>query len=143
MSTKKANETSASIRKDMRFDKKLMARIDEARGDVSFSAWVRRAVLMRLDGEIPVQPRQTQECPAKSAQKETGKNVHVRTHNAERAEKTRQALFGLVEQLSPEERQAILKARYPKSECRKAIGEAVSKDSMAKYWDEVQALLSK
>ena len=36
----------------------------------------------------------------------------------------------------------IINARYPKSECRKAIGEVVSKDSIAKYWDEIEITLN-
>lgn len=48
---KRANETATSVRKDMRIDKELLAQIDKTRGDVTFSAWVKRAILMRLDAE--------------------------------------------------------------------------------------------
>ncbi|MCD9531933.1 hypothetical protein GLP09_17640, partial [Photobacterium carnosum] len=47
---KKANETATSVRKDMRIDKDLLAKIDAVRGDVPFAAWVKRSIKMRLDG---------------------------------------------------------------------------------------------
>ena len=51
MSNKKANENNISVRKDMRVEKELLAIIDSVRGDVSYSAWVRRACVQRLTSE--------------------------------------------------------------------------------------------
>lgn len=51
MSIKKANENNQSVRKDMRVEKELLSMIDSVRGDVPFSAWVKRAAIMRLENE--------------------------------------------------------------------------------------------
>jgi len=51
MSIKKANENNQSVRKDMRIEKELLSMIDSVRGDVPFSAWVKRAAIMRLENE--------------------------------------------------------------------------------------------
>ena len=51
MSIRKANENNKSVRKDMRIEKELLARVDAARGDTPWAAWVKRAVLMRLEQE--------------------------------------------------------------------------------------------
>lgn len=141
---KKANETTTSVRKDMRIDKELLAKIDDVRGDVPFAAWVKRAIKMRLEGleqiakveSVPVNTR------ADVKNNITAKTVLVRTQNELRAEKTRQLLFSAINSLSQTEKVEILNARYPKSKCRKAIGEVVSKDSIAKYWDDILSYLT-
>ena len=51
MSIRKANENNQSVRKDMRIEKELLSMIDSVRGDVPFSAWVKRAAIMRLENE--------------------------------------------------------------------------------------------
>jgi hypothetical protein len=143
---KKANETTTSVRKDMRIDKELLAMIDTVRGDVPFAAWVKRAIKMRLDGlyikpveSVPVDISADKKSSKKS--KAPVKTVTVRTANELRAEKTRQLLFSSIRLLSRTEKAEIINARYPKNQCRKAIGEVVSKDSIAKYWSEIEIAL--
>lgn len=51
MSNRKANENNMSVRKDMRIEKELLAKIDSVRGDVPFAAWMKRAAIMRLENE--------------------------------------------------------------------------------------------
>ncbi|MSS46757.1 hypothetical protein FYJ43_12260 [Cutibacterium sp. WCA-380-WT-3A] len=60
----------------------------------------------------------------------------------QRSIKTKKILFDAIKILSVEEKIEIIKARYPKSELRKAIGDVVSKDSIAKYWDEIGIVLN-
>ena len=144
---KKANETTTSVRKDMRIDKELLAKIDEVRGDVPFAAWVKRAIKMRLEGldtktveSIPVSisaDKKRKKKPQQPAKANT-----VRTSNELRAEKTKQLLFSTISSLTRTKKTEIINARYPKNECRKAIGEIVSKDSIAKYWDEIEITLN-
>lgn len=145
---KKANETTTSVRKDMRIDKELLAKIEEVRGDVPFAAWVKRAIKMRLDGletkpveSIPVSISADKKIKKKT--KAPTKTTSVRTPNELRAEKTKQLLFSAVSSLSSTKKSEIINARYPKNECRKAIGEIVSKDSIAKYWNEIEVILKK
>ena len=145
---KKANETTTSVRKDMRIDKELLAIIEEVRGDVPFAAWVKRAIKMRLDGletkpveSIPVSISADKKIKKKT--KAPTKTTSVRTPNELRAEKTKQLLFSAVSSLSSTKKSEIINARYPKNECRKAIGEIVSKDSIAKYWNEIEVILKK
>ena len=146
---KRANETATSVRKDMRIDKDLLAKVDDVRGDVPFAAWVKRAIKMRLEDleqiamveSVPVTT--SAELKIKGNKNITGKAVSVRTQNELRAEKTKQLLFSSVSSLLQAEKSEILNARYPKSQCRKAIGEIVSKDSIAKYWNEIEVLLKK
>ena len=145
---KKANETTTSVRKDMRIDKELLAKIEKVRGDVPFAAWVKRAIKMRLDGletkpveSIPVSISADKKIKKKI--KERTKTASVRTRNELRAEKTKQLLFSAVSSLSRTKKSEIINARYPKNECRKAIGEIVSKDSIAKYWNEIEVILKK
>ncbi|OBU31004.1 hypothetical protein [Photobacterium phosphoreum] len=145
---KKANETTTSVRKDMRIDKELLAIIEEVRGDVPFAAWVKRAIKMRLDGletkpveSIPVSVSADKKIKGKT--KAPTKITPVRTPNELRSEKTKQLLFSAVSSLSRTKKSEIINARYPKNECRKAIGEIVSKDSIAKYWNEIEVILKK
>ena len=145
---KKANETTTSVRKDMRIDKELLAIIEEVRGDVPFAAWVKRAIKMRLDGletkpveSIPVSVSADKKIKGKT--KAPTKITSVRTPNELRSEKTKQLLFSAVSSLSRTKKSEIINARYPKNECRKAIGEIVSKDSIAKYWNEIEVILKK
>ena len=144
---KKANETTTSVRKDMRIDKELLAMIDTVRGDVPFAAWVKRAIKMRLDGlyikpveSVPVDISADKKRKKKPQQ--PVKTTTVRTSNELRAEKTKQLLFSAVSSLSSTKKSEIINARYPKNECRKAIGEIVSKDSIAKYWNEIEIALA-
>lgn len=144
---KKANETATSVRKDMRIDKDLLAKIDAVRGDVPFAAWVKRSIKMRLDGlnnPMPVESVPvviSADKKSKKKPKVTAKTATVRTTNELRAEKTRQLLFSAIRSLSCTEKSNIINARYPKNQCRKAIGEVVSKDSIAKYWGEIEIAL--
>ena len=143
----KANETTTSVRKDMRINKDLLARIDSARGDVPFAAWVKRAIKMRLDNlgsTISVEPTPVDisaDTPKKGKLKITHNTRSVRTSNELRAEKNKKKLLSAVDSLSYLEKTEILNARYPKSQCRKAIGGVVSKDSIAKYWNEIKNVL--
>lgn len=145
---KRANETATSVRKDMRIDKELLAKIDNIRGDVPFAAWVKRAIIMRLDNLDPISQQRTTPI---STSADTGQykktkstlNVkHVRTSNEMRSKKTKQILFSTLQTLTSNQKVEILTARYPKSSCRKAIGEIVSKDTIAKYWEEIRQMLS-
>ena len=146
---KRANETATSVRKDMRIDKDLLAKIDEVRGDVPFAAWVKRAIKMRLEGldniatveSVLINTRA--DVRSNKNKNTTTKEVSVRTQNELRAGKTKQLLFSSISSLSQTEKAEILNARYPKSQCRKSIGELVSKDSIAKYWGEVEVMLKK
>lgn len=146
---KRANETATSVRKDMRIDKDLLAKVDSVRGDVPFAAWVKRAIKMRLDGldstvsveSVPVVI--SADIKKKIKPKVTPIAGSVRTINELRAEKTKNILFSAVSSLSCTDKKEILNARYPKSQCRKAIGELVSKDSIAKYWNEIEVMLKK
>lgn len=146
---KRANETATSVRKDMRIDKDLLAKIDSVRGDVPFAAWVKRAIKMRLDGSdyivsvesVPVVI--SADVKKKIKPKVTSITGSVRTVNELRAEKTKNILFSAVSLLSRTDKKGVLNARYPKSQCRKAIGELVSKDSIAKYWNEIEVMLKK
>lgn len=146
---KRANETATSVRKDMRIDKDLLVKIDEVRGDVPFAAWVKRAIKMRLDGleshhsveSVPVIT--SADIKDKEKPKNTPVTGGVRTTNELRADKTKNILFSAVSSLSLADKREILKARYPKSQCRKSIGELVSKDTIAKYWGEIEVMLKK
>ncbi|MCD9539558.1 hypothetical protein GRJ22_18405 [Photobacterium carnosum] len=162
---KRANETATSVRKDMRMEKDLLALIDAVRGDVPFAAWVKRAIKMRLEKENVIRERTVKSVPIKmKIEKENinrdctiksvpiKKSVKVLIHNPkvkkisssnmQRSIKTKKILFDAIKILSVEEKIAIIKARYPKSELRKAIGDVVSKDSIAKYWDEIERSLN-
>lgn len=145
---KRANETTTSVRKDMRIDKELLAKIDNIRGDVPFAAWVKRAIIMRLDSLDPIshqkaKPSRTSADTNQDKKKKSTLNVkHVRTSNEIRAEKTKLLLFSTLQTLTSSQKVEILTARYPKSSCRKAIGEIVSKDTIAKYWEEIKQILS-
>ena len=145
---KKANENEKSVRKDMRVDKELLAQIEAVRGDVPFAAWVKRAIKMRLEREsndstITVVSAHVGDrvVPATVRTKLVSSGVEL-SANAKRAAETKALLFSSINALSGVEKSEILNARYPKSAFRKAIAEVVSKDSIAKYWDEVQAALS-
>ena len=144
---KKANETTTSVRKDMRIDKELLAKIDEVRGDVPFAAWVKRAIKMRLEGLETKSVESilvsiSADKKRKKKPQQLAKTTTVRTSNELRAEKTKQLLFSAISSLSRTKKSEIINARYPKNECRKAIGEIVSKDSIAKYWDEIEITLN-
>ena len=145
---KRANETTTSVRKDMRIDKELLAKIDNIRGDVPFAAWVKRAIIMRLDSLDPIshqkaKPSMTSADTNQDKKKKSTLNVkHVRTSNEIRAEKTKLLLFSTLQTLTSSQKVEILTARYPKSSCRKAIGKIVSKDTIAKYWEEIKQILS-
>ncbi|WP_413517102.1 hypothetical protein [Photobacterium phosphoreum] len=145
---KRANETATSVRKDMRIDKDLLAKIDDVRGDVPFAAWVKRAIKMRLEG-LETKPIESvlitisADKKRNKKQKQPVKTTTVRTENELRAEKTKKQLFSAISSLSRTKKSEIINARYPKNECRKAIGEIVSKDSIAKYWNEIEVILKK
>ena len=145
---KRANETATSVRKDMRIDKELLANIDNVRGDVPFAAWVKRAIIMRLDSLDPISCKEDMRIMTSADTDQeikvspTPKIKHVRTSNEVRSEKTKQILFSTMRALTNNQRIEILNARYPKSTCRKAIGEIVSKDTIAKYWKEIKQILS-
>ena len=145
---KRANETAISVRKDMRIDKDLLAKIDDVRGDVPFAAWVKRAIKMRLEG-LETKPIESvlitisADKKRNKKQKQPVKTTTVRTENELRAEKTKKQLFSAISSLSRTKKSEIINARYPKNECRKAIGEIVSKDSIAKYWNEIEVILKK
>jgi len=47
----KANQNSKSTRKDMRIENELLDLVNTVRGDVPFAAWVKRAIIMRLENE--------------------------------------------------------------------------------------------
>ena len=147
-SKKRANETATSVRKDMRIDKDLLEKIDSVRGDVPFAAWVKRAIKMRLDSlnlTVSVESAPVVDRADKKKKKEIKRppiKGSVRTVNELRSEKTKQLLFSAISSLSRIEKTEILKARYPKSQCRKVIGEVVSKDSIAKYWSEIETALN-
>ena len=132
----------------MRVDKELLAQIEAVRGDVPFAAWVKRAIKMRLEREsndstITVVSAHVGDrvVPATVRTKLVSSGVEL-SANAKRAAETKALLFSSINALSGVEKSEILNARYPKSAFRKAIAEVVSKDSIAKYWDEVQAALS-
>ena len=161
---KRANETATSVRKDMRMDKDLLALVDAVRGDVPFAAWVKRAIKMRLEKENVIRECTVKSVPIKIKNEKEDivrectikpvaikKSVKPLTHNPkvkkisanmQRSIKTKKILFDAIKILSVEEKTEITKARYPKSELRKAIGEVVSKDSIAKYWDEIERSLN-
>lgn len=139
---KRANETATSVRKDMRIEKELLAKIDAVRGDVPFSAWVKRAIKMRLDS-YNIERTCTVESVQEKITVRTGEKKNKKiSPNIQRSIETKKILFDAIKKLSIEKKVEIMKARYPKSECRKAIGEIVSKDSIAKYWDEIETALN-
>lgn len=140
MSIKKANENNISVRKDMRIDKELLAKVDAARGDVPFAAWVKRAILMRLDGETSAQVQTKTHKPTQS-QPSAVKGAQVVSANEKRAAEIQATIKTRASALSDDKKAHILGARYPKNEFRKAIDNAVSKDSIAKYWDMILDLL--
>lgn len=132
---KRANETATSVRKDMRINKELLDRIDNVRGDVPFAAWVKRAIIMRLDGLNCTSTIKSVPVVTHTATKKT---VTVRTANEKRSIETKQKLFGAIKLLKHNEKIEIINSRYPKSKCRKAVGEIVSKDTISKYWAEIE-----
>lgn len=134
---KRANETATSVRKDMRINKELLDNIDNVRGDVPFAAWVKRAIIMRLDG---LNCASTRSAPVvtRTAPKKT---VTVRTANERRSFETKQKLFSAINLLTSTQKIEILNARYPKSKVRKAINDVVSKDTIAKYWGDIEYIL--
>ena len=141
---KRANETATSVRKDMRMEKDLLALVEAVRGDVPFAAWVKRAIKMRLEKENVIRECTIKPVAIKKSVKPLTHNPKVKkiSANMQRSIKTKKILFDAIKILSVEEKTEITKARYPKSELRKAIGEVVSKDSIAKYWDEIERSLN-
>jgi thiamine pyrophosphokinase len=102
---------------------------------------------MRLEGleTKPVESASTTISADKKIKKKAkapAKTTTVRTANELRAEKTKKLLFSAIGSLSRTKKSEIINARYPKNECRKAIGEIVSKDSIAKYWNEIETALA-
>lgn len=135
---KRANETATSVRKDMRINKELLENIDNVRGDVPFAAWVKRAIIMRLDGLNCASTTKSAPVVTRTA---TKRNVTVRTANERRSFETKQKLFSAINLLTSTQKIEILNARYPKSKVRKAINDVVSKDTIAKYWVDIEYIL--
>ena len=61
--------------------------------------------------------------------------------NRQRAEETLNNIQAIISAMSDDDKDRILKARYPKSSFRKFSNEAISKDSVAKYWDLIKSQL--
>lgn len=120
---------------NLRISKQLLDLIDEDRGLVPRSAYIRDILEKKISFSENHQPEEKK--PTTKANDRAKNNA-----NAARAEAIKQKIAVGIESLSSEEKTAIMSARYPKNEFRKAIGETVSKDSIAKYWDDIAAKLN-
>lgn len=120
---------------NLRISKQLLDLIDEDRGLIPRSAYIRDILEKKIS--LPEQHQPVEKKPAIRANDRATNNA-----NAARAEAIKEKITTGIESLSSDDKSAILSARYPKNEFRKAIGETVSKDSIAKYWDEIEIKLN-
>lgn len=120
---------------NLRISKQLLDLIDKDRGLIPRSAYIRDVLEKKIG--YGIQPDKPEIQPVESDNKRAKNSA-----NAARAEKIREKISDGISSLSPETKLEIMGARYPKNEFRKAIGETVSKDSIAKYWDEIAEKLN-
>lgn len=119
---------------NLRISKQLLDSIDNDRGLIPRSAYIRDI----LEKKINLQPaNEINERPQPKANDRA-----VNSTNAARAKAIVDKIYAGIESLNQEQKEIILSARYPKNEFRKAIGETVSKDSIAKYWGEIESNLN-
>ncbi len=140
MTAQNTNKNSKSEKQNIRFEHELKADIDDERGLIPFAAWVKQACREKLERD-----RSGRTCTPKTAPKsgrpDTPKDKPDQSANAARAEAVRSAIFDPIESMGPETKAGILGSRYPKKAFRDAIGEAASRDSIAKYWTEIEEAL--
>lgn len=92
----------------------------------SLGGWIKEACEMRLDGIKPNTPK-PQKRPAPNAA------------NEKRAAETRVKIESVISGMSDDEKSQLLGERYPKAKFSELSG--VSKDSVRRYWDEIETML--
>ena len=101
----------------------IEAQLDEGQ---SLGGWIKEACEMRLGGIKPNKPK-PQERPAPNAA------------NEKRAAETRVKIESVISGMSADEKSQLLGERYPKARFSERSG--VSKDSVRRYWDEIETML--
>lgn len=101
----------------------IEAQLDEGQ---SLGGWIKDACEMRLGGRKSNKPK-SQERPTPNAA------------NEKRAAETRDKIKLVISGMSADEKTQLLDERYPKARFSERSG--VSKDSVRRYWDEIEAML--
>lgn len=137
MSTGFKHKNAESVAKNIRFKHELIEKIEQHKDSlIPFGAWVQQACREKLERESsPVHtPKNTQ------VNTSTPASTGVNTANEKRKAETISRLTAICDALTPEQKQEVLDARYPKSTFRK-LGSIYfaepSRDSVSHYWDEV------
>ena len=112
---------------NLRISAELLEQLDHERGLIPRSAYIRDLVEKALGQS---------DKPAIKQPKPKATNPAVKGANQRRALEIQEKLAQLGE-LPKTERHQIIEHQYPKSEVFKALNGTVSKDSIAKYWDEI------
>lgn len=92
----------------------------------SLGGWIKEACEMRISGTKPKAPK-PQERPVPNAA------------NEKRAAETRVKIESVISEMSADEKSQLLGERYPKARFSERSG--VSKDSVRRYWDEIEMML--
>lgn len=142
MSTKNKNTNDSSAKKNIRFEHELISQIETLKDPlIPFSAWVKRACREKLErdssSQVPTNAPKTTHTATN-----TQKGAHVASGaNEKRAAELMEKLTSEIKNLSPQQKAEIIGARYPKNSLFEAINGSVSKDSIRKYWNEVELML--
>jgi wyosine [tRNA(Phe)-imidazoG37] synthetase (radical SAM superfamily) len=133
MSTGNLNSNSQSAKKNIRFEHDLIEAIENHKDElIPFAAWVKQACREKLERETQVRPK-------------VSNNAHdsdsaPMSANEKRKVETITSLKAICNAMTPDQKEEVLNARYQKSTFAK-VGSIYfkepSKDSVAKYWEEI------
>lgn len=101
----------------------IEAQLEEGK---SLGGWIKEACEMRLGGIKPNKPKPQERSVPNAA-------------NEKRAAETRVKMESVISGMSADEKSQLLGERYPKARFSERSG--VSKDSVRRYWDEIEAML--
>lgn len=125
--TLKKTVTTTSCQFQLRLPWELRDRIEEQLSDgESLGGWIKKACELRLQG----------------TKTETVKTKKVSVSNAaneKRAAEIKEKIETVIQGMSDAEKTALLSERYPKARFSERSG--ISKDSVRRYWGEIERLL--
>lgn len=158
MSTLNTNTNAKSSKKNIRFEHELSEAIEQHKDPlIPFAAWVKQACREKLEregqvltvidgsGDITTSAHSKRHAISDSDMDAILKIQHDEikkgSANEERAAATRAKLFDALAKLTKDDKSEVLSNRYPKNTLRLMINGIVSKDTIHKYWDEIENLL--
>ena len=125
--TTKRTVTTTSCQFQLRLPWALREKIEAQLGEEeSLGGWIKEACEMRLS-HTKVKQSKSQKRPTPNAA------------NKKRAAETKAKIESVVSEMSASEKSDLLSERYPKARFSERSG--LSKDSVRRYWDEIEAML--